>query len=55
LYIIDEERMDPVISYFPKSLLSGKADERFQELFRIRSKWEKSDILPYSKLIFDIS
>jgi hypothetical protein len=48
LYLIEDSSGNAVISYFPKSILPHKANERFFELFKIRPKWNKCDILPYS-------
>jgi sister chromatid cohesion protein DCC1 len=39
--------VDPIIRYFPQSLLPTEAKNRFHDLFNIRHKWHKDDILPY--------
>ncbi|KAI9206981.1 sister chromatid cohesion protein Dcc1 [Polychytrium aggregatum] len=36
-----------VIKFFPKDRLSLEAKQRLEELFTIRKKWSRSDLLPY--------
>jgi sister chromatid cohesion protein DCC1 len=46
LYLLEEER--PVtIMYFPKDSLSSDPKTRLQQLFKARSKWRKTDLLPF--------
>jgi sister chromatid cohesion protein DCC1 len=49
LFLVDGATA-PSIKYFPKSILSFDPKQRFQDLFLVKSKWEKSEILPYSIL-----
>jgi sister chromatid cohesion protein DCC1 len=44
---VEVDRLNPTIKYFPKQILPVEAKQRFQELFKVRSKWNKAEILPY--------
>ena len=43
-YILDGDQ----ITYFPKHYLPIQIDKRFKELFSVRHKWQRDDIMPYS-------
>jgi sister chromatid cohesion protein DCC1 len=47
LYLIDEDSMHVTIQYFPKERLSSNVKVRFQELFKVRPKWNREDMLPF--------
>ena len=47
LYLLDEMAGKPFVRYFPKNLLPLEPKQRFQDLFLIRKKWSKQDILPF--------
>ncbi|KAI8916092.1 sister chromatid cohesion protein Dcc1 [Gorgonomyces haynaldii] len=47
LYLIEESMGNKEIVYFPKSILPFDPKQRFQDLFKIRRKWLKQDMLPF--------
>lgn len=47
LYLMEDTALTKKIRFFPKSLLPFAAKERFHHLFSVRSKWNKTDILPF--------
>ncbi|KAJ1338821.1 hypothetical protein BSLG_006458 [Batrachochytrium salamandrivorans] len=46
LYLLDGDQVK-TIRYFPKSLLSTDSRVRFEDLFKIRKRWLREDMLPF--------
>eukprot|EP00842_Homolaphlyctis_polyrhiza_P000220 jgi/Hompol1/1199/HPOL_004540-RA len=47
LYLLEGSVTAQTVKYFPKSILSSDPQQCFEDLFKIRKKWLKDDILPY--------
>jgi Sister chromatid cohesion protein Dcc1 len=47
LYLIDQVGGSSMIRYFPKHVLSFHPRERFRQLFDVRAKWEKGEVMAY--------
>ena len=44
---------DALIRYFPKSSLEMDVKARFQQLFLVKKKWTREDIIPYIEDLVD--
>ena len=44
---------EAVIRYFPKSSLDMEPKARFQQLFLVKKKWPRQDLLPYVEDLVD--
>ncbi|KAL2918788.1 Ctf8p and Ctf18p associating protein [Polyrhizophydium stewartii] len=47
VYLLEGSQATQIIRYFPKSTLPSVPKARFEELFKIRKKWLREDLIPY--------